>query len=308
MMSAPTAGPSSMCPVSISSSAWPGPEVTSEQVAASPLYVVGDVHGHLEPLLAELARVGLVDDAGRWTGGGARLWFLGDLTDRGPDGIGVIELVQRLEVEAAVAGGLADTLLGNHEILLLGTRRFGDEYIDLPVGGRSFFSTWQLNGGRDADLDRMTDEQEEWLTSRRAVVLADNHLLAHSDTLAYLDYGDTVEQVNDALRTELAEGDALRWWECFRQLTRRHDFRGEDGEARVSQLLGQLGGSRLVHGHSPIPEHLAVDPAEVTGPLVYAGGRAVCVDGGLFAGGPCLVTRLPLAASSGRSGQPGSLA
>ena len=37
----------------------------------------------------------------RWTGADARLWLVGDLVDRGPDGIGAIELVRRLERESA---------------------------------------------------------------------------------------------------------------------------------------------------------------------------------------------------------------
>jgi Calcineurin-like phosphoesterase len=260
----------------------------------SPLYAIGDIHGHAAALVAALAGTGLTDADGHWTGGTARLWFLGDLTDRGPDGIGVIELIQRLDTEASAAGGQVDTLLGNHEILLLGSRRFGDEPIELPVGTRSFAAMWRLNGGRDADLAQLTDEQAEWLRGRSAMVLVDDHLLAHSDTVAYLDYGDTVPAVNEGLRAELASDDVGRWWECFRQLTRRHDFRGEDGPARAAELLDRLGGRMLVHGHSPIPEQLGVDPEEVREPHRYAGGRVVCLDGGLFAGGPCLVARLPL--------------
>jgi hypothetical protein len=281
-----------MSGVSISSSARADSGATTDN-DVPPLYVVGDVHGQAHPLVAALTDAALIDDDGHWAAGRTRLWFLGDLTDRGPDGVGVVELVRRLGAEAAEVGGLVDTLLGNHEILLLGSRRFGDELIDMPAGARSFLTTWQLNGGRDSDLAALTDEQADWLVSRPALVLADDHLLAHSDTLAYLEYGDTVEAVNRALRAELDTGDAARWWDCFRQLTRRHDFRGEGCEERVGRLLDILGGSRLVHGHSPIPEHLAVDPAEVTEPLSYAGGRALSVDGGLFAGGPCLVTRLP---------------
>ncbi|BCJ31309.1 metallophosphoesterase [Actinocatenispora sera] len=273
-------------------------ESATPGAAPSPLYVVGDVHGQYGPLLATLAANGLVDADGHWSGGTTRLWFLGDLTDRGPDGIGVVRLVRRLGGEAAPVGGRVDTLLGNHEILLLGSRRFGDELIDLPAGARSFRTTWQLNGGRDSDLDALTDDEAEWLTERAAMVRADDFLLAHSDTVAYLDYGDSVEQIVAALRAELVDGDAPRWWECFRQLTRRHDFRGEDGVARVAEMLDTLGGHQYVHGHSPIPEHLAVDPSEVTEPLLYADGRALSVDGGLFAGGPCLVTRLPYRAAA----------
>jgi calcineurin-like phosphoesterase family protein len=259
-----------------------------------PLYAVGDVHGQVEPLRAALVAAGLLDEDGGWVGGAARLWFLGDLTDRGPDGIGVVRLVRRLHDEAAEAGGMVDTLLGNHEVLLLGSRRYGDELIDLPAGARSFLTTWQLNGGRDSDLAALDDELADWLGARQAMRLADEHLLAHSDTLAYLEYGETVEAINEAITAELADGDAARWWDVFRQLTRRHDFRGESGPEHADELLDTLGGRVLVHGHSPIPEQLATDPSEVTEPLVYAEGRVVSLDGGLFAGGPCLLTPLPV--------------
>jgi hypothetical protein len=273
------------------SHAGPAPAAPSDP---PPLYAIGDVHGHAASLVEALAEAGLTDTDGHWTGGTARLWFLGDLTDRGPDGIGVIELIQRLDTEAAAAGGAVDTLLGNHEILLLGSKRFGDEPIELPVGSRSFAAMWRLNGGQDSDLELLTDEQADWLRDRRAMVLVDDHLLAHSDTLAYLDYGGTVEEVNAGLHAELESDDAGRWWECFRQLTRRHDFRGEDGPERAAELLERLGGTMLVHGHSPIPEHLGIDPGDVHEPYRYAGGKVVSLDGGLFAGGPCLIARLPL--------------
>jgi len=62
-----------------------------------PLFVVGDVHGHRDVLVRLLREVGLVDPAERWSGGDALLWLVGDLVDRGPDGIGTIDLVRRLE-------------------------------------------------------------------------------------------------------------------------------------------------------------------------------------------------------------------
>jgi hypothetical protein len=63
--------------------------VDTVDVESAPLYVVGDVHGHLDELQAALRDQGLIDEDGHWSGGAARLWFLGDFTDRGPDGIGV---------------------------------------------------------------------------------------------------------------------------------------------------------------------------------------------------------------------------
>ncbi len=41
------------------------------------LHVLADVHGHRAELAQALRDEGLVDEAGAWSGGGARLWFLG---------------------------------------------------------------------------------------------------------------------------------------------------------------------------------------------------------------------------------------
>ena len=68
-----------------------------------PVFVVGDVHGHRDALVALLREAELLDAAGRWAGADAVLWLLGDLVDRGPDGLGAIDLVRRLERESAGA-------------------------------------------------------------------------------------------------------------------------------------------------------------------------------------------------------------
>ena len=72
---------------------------------SEPLYVIGDIHGQL----AELQRVlALVEADG---GAQARIVFLGDYTDRGPDSKGVIELL----IDARDAGRDWHFLKGNHD-------------------------------------------------------------------------------------------------------------------------------------------------------------------------------------------------
>ncbi|HET7303334.1 MAG TPA: metallophosphoesterase, partial [Segeticoccus sp.] len=80
-----------------------------------PLYAVSDLHGHLTRVRGALTEAGLTDGDDRWTGGDAVLWVLGDLMDRGPDGIGVLDLVQSLQRQAAEQGGAVHALLGNHD-------------------------------------------------------------------------------------------------------------------------------------------------------------------------------------------------
>lgn len=256
-------------------------------------FVVSDIHGHVEPFVGALQHAKLLDSDGAWSGGGARLTVLGDFFDRGPDGIAVVDLIRRLQKEADRAGGRVDALLGNHEILALGMHRFGDQPVPAPFGGhRSFARSWSLNGGRVGDQERLTDQHIAWLSALDAIVLAGRDLLLHSDTTDYLRWGDSLERINDAMHHVLAGGDLGQWWDCWVRLTARYAFADFDGERVAVGVLDQLGGERIVHGHSIIASLTGQDSKEVTGPLSYAGGRALAIDGGIYAGGPCLVVRL----------------
>ncbi|WP_370091692.1 metallophosphoesterase [Streptacidiphilus sp. MAP12-20] len=268
-----------------------------------PLFVIGDVHGYLRELVDGLHAQGLIDAEGHWCAGRARVWFLGDFTDRGPDGIGVIDLVMRLAAEAAATGGYCRALMGNHELLLLGADRYGDDPVQSSAGTASFLAAWRLNGGQPTDMERLEDHHVAWLSRLPAMSVEDDHLLVHSDTTAYLEYGDSVDAVNDAVHEVLQHGDADEWWDCFRRMTKRFAFRGESGPQAARELLATFGGHRIVHGHSPIP-YLLGDAAseegrsgvQVTGPHVYAEELAVAMDGGVTMEGEgrLLIARLPL--------------
>ncbi|WP_299529482.1 metallophosphoesterase [uncultured Streptomyces sp.] len=279
----------------------PDPRPASEGLG--PLYVVGDVHGYLDELRAALAEQGLIDADGSWAAGNARLWFLGDFTDRGPDGIGVIDLVMQLSAEAAAAGGYCKALMGNHELLLIGAKRFADTPVHSGAGTATFQAAWLLNGGQKSDMDRLRDVHLQWMSRLDAMVEEDGHLLMHSDTMAYLDYGSTVEDVNDTVHAILTRGDADECWDVFRKLTKRFAFRDEGGADAARTLMDTYGGRRVVHGHSPIPYLLGEVGSEdgengagpvVTGPHVYADGLAIAMDGGVTMAGKLLVVRLPL--------------
>ncbi|MEG3629871.1 metallophosphoesterase [Streptomyces poriticola] len=277
--------------------------VTQPGTGPGPLYVVGDVHGYLDELVAALQEKGLIDAAGHWCAGTTRLWFLGDFTDRGPDGIGVIDLVMRLSAEAAAAGGYCKALMGNHELLLLGAKRFGDTPVNSGAGTATFQAAWLLNGGQKTDMDRLQDHHLQWMARLDALEEVDGHLLVHSDTTSYLDYGGSIEEVNDTVRETLTRNDADECWDLFRKFTKRFSFRDEGGADAVRSLLDTYGGTRIVHGHSPIPYLLGEVGSEdgedearpvVDGPHVYADGLAIAMDGGVTMAGKLLVQQLPL--------------
>ncbi|WP_371480300.1 metallophosphoesterase [Kitasatospora sp. NBC_00315] len=279
------------------STPYPAPDPSEPP---GPLYVIGDVHGYLDELVAELRHQGLIDAEGRWSAGRSRVWFLGDFTDRGPDGIGVIDLVMQLAAEAAAAGGYCRALMGNHELLFLGASRYGDEPVRSTAGTASFLAAWRLNGGQQHDLDRLEPHHVSWLSRLPAMALEDGHLLLHSDTTAYLEYGSSIAEVNDAVHELLADEGADEWWDAFRSFTKRFAFRGEAGPSAVHELLDTYGGQRVVHGHSPIPYLTGTAHAEdgtpphIPGPYVYASDLAIAMDGGVTMDGRLLVARLPV--------------
>lgn len=78
---------------------------------------VGDLHGDYEQFTAVLASAGLIDGNGNWVGGKAHLVQTGDVLDRGPDSRPIMDLLIRLEKQAAAAGGAVHALIGNHEAM-----------------------------------------------------------------------------------------------------------------------------------------------------------------------------------------------
>lgn len=253
-------------------------------------FVVGDVHGHRGPLREALEQAGLVDAAGDWSGATAELWFVGDFFDRGPDGVGVVADVMRWQEQAASAGGSVRSVLGNHEVLALGMHRYGDRPDDETAD--SFAVSWFVNGGQLRDQQLLTDAQLEWISELPALARVGADLLLHADTTAYLEYGATVSEVNGAIRSILRGDDLHDTLLCWDRMTTRFSFLAADGAGELDRMLTTFGGDRVVHGHSPIPLLTETPPEDVDAPWEYAGGRALAVDGGCYAGGPLLVVPL----------------
>ncbi len=250
----------------------------------APLFAVGDVHGHRDALARLLRTEGLIDAADRWSGADARVWLVGDLFDRGPDGIGATELVMRLEAESE---GRLGCLLGNHDLMIRAVDRCPGE----PAwpDGTTFRELWLINGGRIDDLRRLTDEHRAWLDQRPALALDGTTLFVHADSDQYLRYGGDVGSINAAFQTVARQGGAPELSIAMDVLSDRAAFYDP---TRLERFLGQFGATRVVHGHTPIAIATGRDASEVTAPLVYAGGRAINVDHCLFGGGPGFVVRL----------------
>jgi hypothetical protein len=210
---------------------------------------------------------------------------MGDYFDRGPDGIAAADLIRALRAEAAAAGGRVGALIGNHDVLILAARRFGERPSGGPGG--TFLSSWRANGGEETDLARMTDDHAAWLASLPAMALAGGYLLAHADATFYQVYGRTVAEVNRRFQTILCSADDRVWDSLLDYFSQRRAFQDSDlGPARVRRFLGLYGGRQLVHGHTPITKFTGRQAETITAPYIYAGGLAVDVDAGMYLGSP----------------------
>lgn len=262
-----------------------------------PVFVLGDIHGQFDKLVSLLRQAGLVSADLHWSGGKAVLWFMGDFFDRGPDGIGAVELAIRLQHEAGLVGGRVNSLLGNHEALIMSARLFGER---ATGWGGTFKGDWERNGGRAGDLKRLEERHMRWLSGLPAMAREGDRLLIHADSLLYCDYGLTWEKVNAAFRAILTCDVPQAWDRLLEQFGDRLAFMDpEIGPSSLTRdpvaarFLEIFGGRQIVHGHTPIGSVTGIPHDAVAGPLVYASGMCVNVDGGMYRGGPGFVYQLP---------------
>lgn len=130
-----------------------------------PLDIVGDVHGEIDALNDLLTALGY-DRRGRHPDG-RRLIFVGDLCDRGPDSIAVMERVGEL-----VDHGLAQCVLGNHELnLLRNARKEGN--------GWFFDDDHDVREGKFLRSRKVSDMERRWI--RR--FMAELPLALHNEQL-----------------------------------------------------------------------------------------------------------------------------
>jgi hypothetical protein len=257
------------------------------------IYAVGDVHGCLEKLKNLLEREGVTEN-NEWAADNAHLVFLGDYTDRGEDGIGVIEHIMHLERQAKSAGGQVTALLGNHDLLLLEAHWFGEEIVHglLKYGKtKSFLEMWLDNGGgKPSDLQRLTSAHVQWLQTRPVMFVNGETLFLHADSDFYLEYGKTVQEINHNIGQILSHHDSRTVDLLEERFCKRKQFLHDPDLAQ--ELAAHFGAKRIVHGHTPIHMLQNLEAKAVFEPFVYANGICTNLDHGLCYGGEGFVLRL----------------
>ena len=187
-----------------------------------------DVHGAYPELTALLQQAGVVDAGLRWTAGRAHVVSLGDLLDRGDDSRKVMDLLMRLQQEAAAAGGRLHVTLGNHEAMnILGDLRyvtpgeFASYVADEPTGLRAARrAEWLARSGPEsgAAFDQRFPpgyfgqrtvlapggRYGQWLLSQPVAIVINDTLFMHGGPSALL-AGKSLSEINLRYRTAVTD-------------------------------------------------------------------------------------------------------
>ena len=202
-------------------------------------FVIGDVQGCYDQLVALIAKIDAIDPQ-------ARLLFAGDLVNRGPKSLETLRLVKSLGARAA-------TVLGNHDLHLLA----------VACGARSLHRSDTLDAILDAE-DR--EELLHWLRHRPMAIEMNECLLVHAGVFANWDKTKTRQLAQeievelrsdnwqDLLRTMYGNSPVL--WNDQLQGTERHRC---TINALTRMRFCQADGSMdfdLKEGAAKAPEHL----------------------------------------------------
>ena len=258
----------------------------------------GDIHGDLDAARRALRLGGLVDEGWHWSGGETVAVQVGDILDRGTSECEIIDLFERLTVEAGRAGGAFHHLLGNHEFI-----NVAGDFRYMKPG--SFTSFRQRGDAAPAPLRVASFPPVQrgrasamlpggWVArafeKRNVVQLVGKNVFVHAGLLPWhADYG--VDNINTEARAWvsgevkempeiLARRDAPTWTRAYSW----NEDPGEEACAMLSEVLDKVGATRMIVGHTV--QEQGINPA--------CDGRIWRTDVGMCAhyGGPVQVLEI----------------
>lgn len=228
--------------------------------AARRVVAIGDVHGDLAATRAALRLASAIDAQDRWTGGDLVLVQTGDQLDRGDDERAIVDLFDRLVVEAGAAGGKVIPLNGNHEVMnVQGDFRYVTAQGFLGFGGVSPESPHASRVGQ-TERQRAAaflpgGEYARRLAKRDVVAVVGDTVFVHGGLLPeHVDYG--VARLNDEVKAwmagtslpapaSIASPRAPIWIRDYSESTPT-----ASACATLERALQALGAKRMVVGHT----------------------------------------------------------
>ena len=232
------------------------------------VFAIGDVHGCANELRALLGTIGAL---ARSNSGKRRLIYLGDMINRGPDSMGVLDVWAA--DEAAHGVDHIDRLMGNHEIMMMlaviggpHARKAETMWLSKRIGGQMM-------------LDQMRAKAQERPGAPAAPV---------GQALLEAALGEAVVHRLHGMRSHVRLGNALfvhggldPHADLDEFLTRPWTIFTEARWAWINHGFldwkGGFQGTLVVHGHTPPDKHKAISGME--DPHLFEGDR-LGLDGG----------------------------
>ncbi|OON61287.1 bis(5'-nucleosyl)-tetraphosphatase (symmetrical) [Massilia sp. KIM] len=173
-------------------------------------YAIGDLQGCAHEAQLLLDRIH--EDAG----GEARILFVGDLINRGPDSLTAL---RRMKALSESSNGRVEALLGNHDLHL----------IAVAVGAQRVSRSDTLDEILAAP-DR--DELIAWLRRRPLAMFVDAHLLVHAGVPPQWDAAQTMALAGEVEAALRGEG----WIDFLREMYGNQPARWDDGLTGMARL------------------------------------------------------------------------
>jgi hypothetical protein len=242
----------------------------------SDIYAVGDIHGDYDKAVKLLAAAHLIagvpsdPKSVEWTGGQNYLVCTGDMIDKGPKSVEVLELMRALQASAqkqstgtSAGGGGVVVALGNHETEFLASgskAKKGDFYTELEARG---ISPDDVAQGRDAD------GLGAWLRNRPIAAKLNTWFFCHAgDT-----FGMSVSEIESGVERGIAKDGfgtklvattngivqapmgGVPWWlmadAAGTTMPASPVANAPSGAVRLHAYAAALGCEHLVVGHHP---------------------------------------------------------
>ncbi len=270
--------------------AGPAAIVPTRYPAVERIVAMADWHGDLAAARGALRLAGAIDAQDRWIGGRLVVVQTGDVLDRGDGERAILDLLARLEGEAAAAGGAVIALLGNHEIMNVA----GDDDDTTPgafaafadLADTTFTTLPPEQRGRAAAL-RPGGVYARQLAGRNVVAIVGRNVFVHGGVRRdHLALG--LDRINEETRAWLrGEAQQPPWLNVKDSPTWVRGYSDDpDGDdcAELTAVLAALDCDRMFMGHT----------VQAGGVTPRCDGRAWCLDTGASAhyGGPLEVVEI----------------
>jgi hypothetical protein len=233
---------------------WAQAPVIAEHTPRGPVYAASDLHGRYDEALALFRGNGLVrTSAGgaiEWTGKNATLVVVGDVINKGPGSVELIDLLRALQTSAEKSGGKVIVTMGNHEALFL-SDPLSERSLRDGTGGKNGLGGSLLKRGIDPSQVAAGVDPEgrgAWLRALPFAARVGDAFFLHSGSTN----GRGAQQITSSIQNALEHGGfghRVLVGESPRSLLGAEHWEGTVAAAK--QNAERLGVKRIVMGHVP---------------------------------------------------------